>query len=127
MKKLTVLFIIVLLLAACSVQRHYTSRNDLSKSSSYDFGRSKKDEILYTTFTLKNKFNYPIILYQVTTSCKCVQTELSKTKLNPNESTEMNVIFNTEGFKGLQKKVITLETNAPSHYVQFFIQTEIID
>lgn len=128
MKTTTILFgIILLLLVSCNVHKHYTTRNDLSKSSFYDFGLSKKDEILHTTFTLKNKFNYPIILYQVTTSCKCVQTELSKTRLNPNESTEMKVTFNTVGFKGLQKKSITIETNAPSHYVQFFVQTEIIN
>src|SRR5690554_8141245 len=111
MKTTTILFgIILLLLVSCNVQEHYTNKNDLSKSSFYDFGLSKKDEILHTTFTLKNKFNYPIILYQVTTSCKCVQTELSKTRLNPNESTEMKVTFNTVGFKGLQKKSITIET-----------------
>lgn len=124
------LFYILLLLSivGCSVRKHQLNTNDLSNSSIYDFGITKKAESLQATFVLKNTFDNPINLYKVATSCKCVKAELNKTKLKPDESTKVNVTFNTEGLKGLQKKVITIETDNPHNkYLQFYIKTEIID
>jgi len=128
MKKL---FYILLLpsIMCCSVPKHQINTNDLASSSTvYDFGKTKKTESLKAVFIVKNTFNYPISLYKVTTSCKCVQAHLKKIKLKPNESTSVNVTFNTEGLKGLQKKVITIEKDNPNNkYLQFYIKTEIID
>lgn len=127
MKKL---FYILLLpsIMCCSVPKHQINTSGLPSSSVYDLGKTKKTESLKAIFIVKNTFNYPISLYKVTTSCKCVQVQLKETKLKPNESTNMDVTFETVGLKGLQKKVITIETNNPSNKdLQFYIKTEIID
>ena len=123
-------FFILLLLSivCCNVPKHHINTNDLSNSSLYDFGTTKKNKTLQVSFSIKNTFDIPIILNKVTTSCKCVQTKLTKNQLKPNETTKMDVTFNTKGFKGLQQKVITIETDNPNNkYLQFYIKAEIIE
>lgn len=120
--------LLLLLILCCSIPKHQINTNDLSNSSLYDFRTTKKGETLHATFTLKNKFDIPITFLKLSTSCKCVQAELNKTQLKPNKSAKVDIVFNTEGLKGLQKKVVTIETDNPKNkYLQFYIKAEIID
>lgn len=122
----TVIVLTALLLVSCN------GGNNLNKfyiaNSTYDFGNTKGNEILETTFIIKNLFDVPIKIIDIKSSCKCVKTTHSKTILKPNEVMEMHVEFNTKGFKGVQKKSISIETdNANNKYLRFSVQTKIID
>lgn len=95
-------------------------------NSTYDFGDTNGNELLKKTVTIKNLFDVPIQIINIKSSCKCVKTTASKASLKPNESMEIQIEFDTNGFSGVQKKSITIETdNENNKYIRFSVQTKI--
>ncbi|AXG72134.1 hypothetical protein KORDIASMS9_04397 [Kordia sp. SMS9] len=97
-------------------------------NSTYDFGYTEGNEVLKTTFSIKNLFDVPLKIIDIKSSCKCVTTTHTKTLVKPNESMEIQVAFDTKGFSGKQKKLITIETDNEYHrYLRFSVQTKIAE
>ncbi|WP_298512681.1 DUF1573 domain-containing protein [uncultured Kordia sp.] len=115
---------IAILLIGCSKDNN--ANKFYLANATYDFGNTSGNQILKTTFIIDNLFDVPTEIVAVNSSCKCVKTTYAKKLLQPNESMEIAVEFDTKGFRGMQKKSITIETNHKNNkYIRFSVQTHI--
>ena len=84
----------------------------------YDFGKVAPDALLRHTFALSNGGTEPLVLGRVSTSCGCTTGLLGKDTLEPGESTELAVTFNTAGLRGRSRKTVQIASNDPANPVQ---------
>lgn len=79
----------------------------------HDFGTVIDGAVIETTFTLTNVGKSPLIITDAKTTCGCTVPSWPKDKpIQPGESTEIKVKFDTRGKGGgRQSKDVTLFTN----------------
>lgn len=65
-------------------------------------------------FSFTNGTSHPIELGKIHTSCGCTTAEVSKKIYQPGESGVVHVTFNMSGRKGIQEKLIIVETESPT-------------
>ncbi len=78
----------------------------------FDFGSIIQGEIVSTSFRFTNKGNSPLVIKHVIPGCGCTKVNVSKEVLKPNEEAVLEVTFESEGWRGLQYKSVTLRTNS---------------
>ncbi len=77
-----------------------------------DFGTVDQGEVLETKFTLTNTGSEPLIINNATSTCGCTVPTVEKNKpIQPGESTEIGVRFDTKGKKGKNNKPINVFAN----------------
>jgi len=76
-----------------------------------DFGTHNEGEILDTVFKFKNTGEAPLVITNVKTSCGCTTPYWPKKPIQPGESEEIKVRFNTNHKPGKQTKTITIHAN----------------
>jgi len=130
--KNTVLFfgLFFLLLTACNndnpaskvkdenIEKAKQKREELSKfpvmefeTREIDFGTHNEGDILDTVFKFKNTGEVPLVITNVKTSCGCTTPYWPKKPIQPGESEEIKVRFNTAHKPGKQTKTITIHAN----------------
>ena len=78
-----------------------------------NFGKIVQGEKVDLVFRIKNTgFGYLKISDKTTVSCGCTQLEYPKELINPGDEENISVTFDSKKRLGLQKKNITLVTNA---------------
>lgn len=80
---------------------------------SYDYGTIFQDSVVTKSFILTNEGNESLKILEVKASCGCTAVVAGKQELNPGESTDIKVSFNSKGKSGKQNKTITIKTNDP--------------
>lgn len=78
----------------------------------WNFGKARQGEMLRHAFILKNPTKNVLKIQQVTTSCGCTASEVKKNVLAPQESTEIEVTFNTKNYSGIIKQYIYVNTDS---------------
>ena len=68
-----------------------------------------------TSFTITNDGNDTLLLRKVKPSCGCTITSPKKDILIPDESTTIEVSYNTGNYPGNQKKLIRVIANDPKN------------
>ncbi len=145
MKKL--LFVIsVLVLASCgtdnensSIDTDAVSNNASANGKSndklpeikfeeevFDFGRITQGEKVSHSFLFKNVGSKNLIISGASGSCGCTVPEWPKEPILPGKESKIDVVFNSEGKRGLQEKTITIVTNCEPATRILRIKTEII-
>ncbi|HSR17465.1 MAG TPA: DUF1573 domain-containing protein [Ignavibacteriaceae bacterium] len=81
----------------------------------YDFGTVEQGTIVKHSFIITNNGGDVLIIKDVSASCGCTAANPDKRELNPGESTNINVEFNTNGRSGKQRKAVYIETNDPDN------------
>ncbi|GAB4327682.1 MAG: hypothetical protein OHK0038_01420 [Flammeovirgaceae bacterium] len=81
--------------------------------SNHSFGDVQKNTQLNTSFTLKNIGQSTLIIRKLKPSCGCTVPKPEKTTLEPNESTVIDVSFNTGNLAQRKKESVTIITNDP--------------
>jgi len=76
-----------------------------------DFGTHNEGDILDTVFKFKNTGEVPLVITNVKTSCGCTTPYWPKKPIQPGESEEIKVRFNTNHKPGKQTKTITIHAN----------------
>jgi len=79
----------------------------------FDFGRVAPDARLEHPFQLRNAGTAPLVIERVTSGCGCTSTLVGKQTLDPGETTELAVTFNTAGLRGRAQKSVEIVTNDP--------------
>jgi len=87
----------------------------LVQPSTHDFGEITQGEKVTHVFVLTNNGGDLLIIEKVQASCGCTAANPEKNELAPGESTNLEVIFNSAGRHGAQKKNITLKSNDPEN------------
>ncbi|RLD67093.1 MAG: hypothetical protein DRI84_03345 [Bacteroidetes bacterium] len=82
-------------------------------NSTYDFGKVKAGTVIKFSFVFKNEGKQELIIHKVKASCGCTATKPVLTHIKKGKSSELEVVFNTEGRRGRQHKTITVVTNDP--------------
>jgi hypothetical protein len=75
-----------------------------------DFGSVKEGPPVSKTVTLTNEGTEPVTIVNTVASCACTSVELSKSSLDPGESTEILITYNTYKYAGKFDKTVTVFT-----------------
>jgi len=83
----------------------------LVQPTMHDFGEITQGDKVRHVFILTNNGGDFLLIEKVQASCGCTAAEPEKNELAPGESTNLEVIFNSAGRHGAQKKNITIKSN----------------
>jgi mono/diheme cytochrome c family protein len=99
----------LVLLSACSALKPAPKIEVDQKK--FDFGDVKEGVELNHTFHLRNTGNAQLNIYEAYSSCGCTTPKLSKQKLNPGETTELNVAIDTAMKQDAVTKTVFVSSN----------------
>ncbi len=77
----------------------------------FDFGRITQGEKVSHAFVFKNTGSKNLIISSAVGSCGCTVPEYPKEPIKPGVEGKINVVFSSEGKRGIQEKTITIVTN----------------
>ncbi|MEM1000754.1 MAG: DUF1573 domain-containing protein [Bacteroidota bacterium] len=86
--------------------------------ATHDFGRLAEGEPAITTFRLTNNGKGDLHLRKASSGCTCIEIEPLAEVVSPGESTEMRVIFATQGRVGREEKEVVLISSDPNHPIR---------
>jgi hypothetical protein len=78
----------------------------------HDFGTIKEGQVVSTTYKFKNTGTRPLEVLGVNVSCGCTVAEKPEKPVGVGQTGEIKVNFNSEGKPGVNKKYITVVSNA---------------
>jgi Protein of unknown function (DUF1573) len=77
----------------------------------HDFGTLVQGEQVAFTFKFVNRGSADLIIYDAFSTCGCTVPEYSKEPVSPGAEGKIEVVFNSEGKRGMQYKSVTLKLN----------------
>jgi Protein of unknown function (DUF1573) len=83
----------------------------LIPDATFNFGRVAQNTKVGHLFWIKSTGDDTLRITKVVPGCGCTQMPLKDSVLGPGDSTELEVVFSTKGFKGYVTKTPYLETN----------------
>jgi hypothetical protein len=94
---------------------------------SWDFGKIKEGEVAAHNFTLKNDSAKALKITGVNTSCGCTVSEVRLKVLLPQESTAVEVKFNSKGYAGAVQQFVYVNTDAVDKpVIRFIIKANVV-
>ncbi len=93
----------------------------------HDFGKVEYGEMLSYSFKYYNRGTSPLIINKVMNACGCTEAVYNKKPLMPGDSTYLEIIFDTKGWRGVQFKQISIFTNEREHATNIIVKAEIND
>ena len=107
-------------------QGNPAKKEEAPDPNAWDFGKVKKGEVLKHVFILKNESLETLRIKEVTTSCGCTVSSLKKKTLLGQESTSLEVKFNTKGYSGPTKQYIYVRTDSLDNpVIRFIIKADV--
>ncbi len=89
-------------------------------STSWDFGQLKQGQVVSHIFVLKNDSAEILRIKSFLPSCGCTKAKIGKDALNPGESVNLEVTFNSHGYSGDVQQFVYLNTDSPADPVTKF-------
>ena len=89
--------------------------------TSFDFGEIKQGEKVSHTFAFTNTGEAPLTISKVNTTCGCTAPYWPKQPVPPGATDKIEVTFNSAGKSGMQRKNITILSNAAASPTQLTI------
>ncbi|MFP4095839.1 MAG: DUF1573 domain-containing protein [Cyclobacteriaceae bacterium] len=81
--------------------------------TSYDFGSIKEGQVVTTDFVFTNTGRSELNIRETQANCGCTVSKPGKSTLAPGESSKITVMFNSNGRRGRQQKIVTVFSNDP--------------
>jgi len=105
----------ILYLLLVSIAMHTFSQNDKFpvmefEQETINYGKIDQNSNGKKTFKLKNTGNAPLIIHKVKGSCGCVILDFPKKPILPNETGEINIVYNVLK-KGRISRTVTVTSN----------------
>lgn len=94
-------------------------------SLSHDFGTIVEGEQVVCYFDYENTGVADLIVSSVEASCGCTTPDWSKEPLKPGDRKSLQIIFDATGRSGVQRKVVTVKTNASNSVVKITLKANI--
>ena len=92
----------------------------------HDFGEILQGAEITHTFRFQNAGDQLLEISRLRSSCGCTAALLTTRRLEPGSMGELQLIFNSQGFRGAVQKMVTFETNDPKHSaVTFTLQGKV--
>jgi hypothetical protein len=79
----------------------------------YDFGAVQAGTKVEYDFTFTNKGKSDLIIRKINTTCGCTTSAPKDKVIKPGASSSIKAVFNTQGYRNMQTKVVTVITNDP--------------
>lgn len=93
----------------------------------WDFGEVNEGEVLKHNFTIKNDTDKTLNITNVRTSCGCTTSQVKNKVLLPDESTDLEVTFNSKGYSGEIMRSIYVETDSLDNpLIKYIIKVQVI-
>lgn len=93
----------------------------------YDFGTLIQGEKAEYTFKFKNTGNADLLIFDAFSTCGCTVPEFSKEPISPGQTGKIEVVFNSEGKRGLQYKTVTLKLNTEQKKKTLTIKANVLE
>ncbi len=77
----------------------------------YDFGTITSGEFVTHRFVFKNTGNSALFISKVLADCGCTIADYEKAEIKPGEEGYIELVFNSEGYHGLQIKKVNVYAN----------------
>lgn len=77
-----------------------------------DFKYVEEGEVVQGSFIFTNEGKYPLVIYEVNTSCGCTVADYPKGEIAPGEQGTISVKYDSEGSSGMRiTKEVTVNAN----------------
>ncbi len=93
----------------------------------FDFGPSKRGDIIEHTFMVKNKSNEAILLTDPRIPCECTTVSLDNRELQPGEEASVTLKIDTKNLTGFMVKSIYLQLQDSKEELRLYISSEIAE
>jgi hypothetical protein len=100
----------------------------LVSEEEWDFGKVTQGEKPTHTFIVKNGGEGDLIIERVKESCACIEASISTTRIQPGESAELKVSYDTTDYVGKDEKHIHIYSNdpqVPDARINLYVETEV--
>jgi hypothetical protein len=89
----------------------------------HDFGTINEGDTVSTTYKFKNVGQQALEIYAVEVSCGCTVAEKPEKPVGVGQSSEIKINFNSKGKSGINRKFITVISNAtiPREMLEFTV------
>ncbi|MFN8431286.1 MAG: DUF1573 domain-containing protein [Spirosomataceae bacterium] len=82
------------------------------ENPTHDFGEIEEGEKVSTVYKFKNEGSMPLQIFDVQVSCGCTVASKPEDPIGVGETGEIKVEFNSKGKVGINKKFVTVTSNA---------------
>lgn len=98
----------------------------LAESTDFRFGEIYQGQQLEHSFRLENAGDGPLLVEKIRNSCGCTAALLSDYQIQPGQSAQLRVTFDSTRFRGPVVKTVYVYTNDPRHRVaQFYLRGQV--
>jgi hypothetical protein len=91
----------------------------------YDFGTIIEGEQVVCYFDYRNGGGEELLIKSVDATCGCTTPQWNREPLGPGEKESLEVIFDASGRSGVQRKVVTVTSNATNQVVRLTIRANV--
>jgi len=91
----------------------------------HDFGTIIEGEQVVCYFDYWNKGDVDLLISSVEATCGCTTPDWSREPLRPGEQGSLEIIFDASGRSGIQRKLITVRSNANEQEIRLTIRANI--
>ena len=92
---------------------------------SHNFGTIIEGEMVVCYFDYENTGGTDLVINSVEATCGCTTPEWNREPLGPGGKESLQVVFDTSGRSGAQRKVITVRSNADNSTVRLTITANV--
>jgi len=92
----------------------------------HDFGQVKEGTKVVHVYEVLNTGKADLVLQSVSPSCGCTTPKWDKKPIRPGKKGQIEVVFDSEGRSGKQRKSITVVTNTEPPSTILFLTGEVI-
>jgi hypothetical protein len=99
----------------------------LVSEEEWDFGKVIQGEKPTHIFIVENRGEGDLIIERVKESCACIETSISTTRIQPGESAELKVAYDTTDYVGNDEKHIHIYSNdsqVPEKRINLYVEIE---
>jgi len=100
----------------------------LVSEEKWDFGKVIQGQKLTHIFIVKNGGEGDLIIDSLKGSCACIEASISATLIQPGESTELKVSYDTTDYVGKDEKHLHIYSNdpqVPDKRINLYVETEV--
>lgn len=133
----TVFICALIVILSCNNKNDKITNTEIAKTGGYpiikfdttyyDFGTLIQGEQVAFTFNFKNTGTSNLVIKDAFSTCGCTVPNYSKEPIAPNKEGKIEVIFNSEGKRGLQYKTVTLKLNTERKEKTLTIKANVLE
>lgn len=95
------------------------------EKNEFDFGKILQGEVVSYTFHFKNTGNAPLLITNVEKSCGCTASDYPREPIQPGESGDIKITYDSKGHHGVQSKVLIVKSNTMPSQTAIRIKAEV--